>query len=517
LKRLGITTAAALAAVVLFLLATLPPSPRQFPLAGAHDELQRRTVRGAFHIHTTRSDGAGSVEDVAAAASRAGLQFAIITDHGDGTRPPDPPRYLDGVLVLDGVEISTDDGHYVAVGIPASPYPLAGHASAVVEDVARLGGVGIVAHPFHPNPELAWQDWDLPFDGMEWINADVEWRNESTAGLTRVLLAYWLRPAAAVASLFDRPTAALARWDEISGRRSVLGLAGADAHGNRLGGGDEGSGRFAPGPAYEASLSAFSNRVILTAALSGDAAADARLVFEALRAGRSYVVIDGIGDGILLDHGSGGFSVAAAPKEADVRVLRSDGRTRLEVALDGAPGEPPVPWAVSNWAGEPAREAVPSELLLPATEDLRPASAWRVEKDEASEAEVAGGDRGVTLRYQLAPGQPRSQFAAAAVDLAAGEPFTRLTLGGTAAAPMRVSVQLRYAPDDARWVRSIYLDQVPREYTIELASLRAADRTGRPIPPGTPRSLLLVVDTVNAAPGSEGAFTIHSIRVAGSS
>ena len=65
-------------------------------------------------MHTTRSDGAAGKPAIAAAAAGAGLQFVIFTDHGDATRPPDPPVYIEGVLCLDGVEISTADGHYVA-------------------------------------------------------------------------------------------------------------------------------------------------------------------------------------------------------------------------------------------------------------------------------------------------------------------------------------------------------------------------------------------------------------------
>ena len=86
------------------------------------------TVRGAFHIHSDRSDGSGSVDAIAAAAARAGLQFIILTDHGDGTRAPDAPAYRSGVLTIDGVELNTTSGHYAAIGLPASPYPIAGHA-----------------------------------------------------------------------------------------------------------------------------------------------------------------------------------------------------------------------------------------------------------------------------------------------------------------------------------------------------------------------------------------------------
>src|ERR1700737_3808531 len=82
------------AGVCVFLLA-LPPRPATIAPSSAWAELAARTVPGAYHIHTTRSDGHGDRTMVASAAARAGLSFVILTDHGDGTRPPDPPVYLD--------------------------------------------------------------------------------------------------------------------------------------------------------------------------------------------------------------------------------------------------------------------------------------------------------------------------------------------------------------------------------------------------------------------------------------
>ena len=60
-------------------------------------------VRGTVHVHTLRSDGSGTVDDVAAAAGRAGLDFVIISDHGDATRTPLAPAYRHGVLCIDAV------------------------------------------------------------------------------------------------------------------------------------------------------------------------------------------------------------------------------------------------------------------------------------------------------------------------------------------------------------------------------------------------------------------------------
>ncbi len=189
-----------------------------------------RLVRGAIHIHTTRSDGAGSPDDVARAASRAGLDFVILTDHGDGLRAPDPPRYVDGVLVIDAVEISTADGHYVALGIGQAPYRLAGDARDVIDDVHRLGGFGFAAHPDSPKADLRWRDWDVPLDGLEWLNADSEWRDETRSALARGFLTYWIRGPESIVRMFSRPVATIGRWDRLTSSSRVVAVAGADAH-----------------------------------------------------------------------------------------------------------------------------------------------------------------------------------------------------------------------------------------------------------------------------------------------
>jgi hypothetical protein len=195
MRKVLIVTAAVLAAVIFFALATLPPRPQTLDTSGIDPDLIRRTVRGAYHVHTSRSDGASDKATIAAAAARAGLKFVIFTDHGDGTAPAEPPAYLSNVLCIDGVEISTNGGHYVALGMRQAPYPLGGDPAAVVEDVARLGGFGIAAHPDSPKASLAWTDWDAPIDGIEWLSADSEWRDESRAALARAFSSYLFRPA----------------------------------------------------------------------------------------------------------------------------------------------------------------------------------------------------------------------------------------------------------------------------------------------------------------------------------
>ena len=39
-------------------------------------------------------------------------------------------------------------------------------------------GLALLRIPVSPRPELAWSDWSAPIDGLEWLNADSEWRDE---------------------------------------------------------------------------------------------------------------------------------------------------------------------------------------------------------------------------------------------------------------------------------------------------------------------------------------------------
>lgn len=212
----------------------LPPHTQATP--APHWVASGVPVRGAYHVHSVRSDGTGSVDEISAAASRAGLQFVIFTDHGDATRPPEAPAYRHGVLCIDGTEINTDEGHYVALGMPASPYPLAGAASAVAEDVGRLGGFGIAAHPASPRTSLRWTAWDVPIDGLEWLNADSEWRDELWGSLGRLMLTYTFRPAETLASMLDRPLESLAQWDTLATSRRVVGLLKPRLRSSRMAG-----------------------------------------------------------------------------------------------------------------------------------------------------------------------------------------------------------------------------------------------------------------------------------------
>ena len=302
MKKLLIATAALVAAVAVLVTVTAPP--RHLSLSPASDG----TVPGILHVHTNRSDGLSGPDDIAAAAARAGLKFLVFTDHGDATRRPDPPQYRSGVLCLDGVEISTSGGHYIAIDMPASPYPLAGEPRDVVEDVRRLGGFGIAAHPDSPKLELKWREWSAPIDGVELLNPDTAWRawlDQAKAPATKwparrrlalALVDYAYRPAEVMASLIQ-PSRAFYNWEALTRRRRVVALAGVDAHAKLAPrSADPGDSRFAlPFPGYESSFRILSVHVRTDRPLSGtNAAADAALLMRAIRSGHLYTAVDAV-------------------------------------------------------------------------------------------------------------------------------------------------------------------------------------------------------------------------------
>jgi hypothetical protein len=415
--------------------ATLPPASARLDPRGDDG-----TVPGVIHVHTNQSDGRSGPDDIAAAARSAGLKFVIFTDHGDATRAPDQPVYRRGVLCLDAVEISTTGGHYLALDMPAAPYPLGGEPRDVVEDVARLGGFGVPAHPDSPKIELRWREWRAPVDGMEIINPDTGWRMRAhEAGwrpklqLAERLFSYPFRPGETIASFVTVSSENLAQWETLTRRRKVVGLAGADAHSRlALASSEPGDNRYALAlPSYEASFRTLSVHVRperpLTS-LPGNAPADARSLMQGIRAGHLYTVVDGLAspplfeftatDGaktvsegdeivpggplVLSVHSNApptftttvlqGSHVVQTSGAAQFTVSASDAPAvyRVEIRASDRPNEPP--WLISNPIYSRAAAAPPSPpVRAPAAETDRifvgrGGSTWRVEHDPSSSA-----------------------------------------------------------------------------------------------------------------------------------
>ena len=550
----GAAALATVAAVVALVL--LPPLPTSAPAPAWAPAIT--TARGVFHIHTTRSDGTGTTDEVAAAAAEAGLQFVIVTDHGNATRAPDQPVYRSGVLCIDAVEISTTGGHYAALGLGRAPYPLAGEPRDVVEDVRRLGGFGVVTHPLSPKTDLAWLGWEAEVDGFEWLNGDSVWRDATLPRLLGAAWAYPLRAAPSIASLYERPRA-IARWDSLLRSGRVVGLAGADAHarfGLREGREPYVSRVFVRAPSYEAVFKVASLRVGLPQPLTRNAARDADAIVAAIRAGHVHAVLDALAAPAFFEFAGKGGGVAAIEGDRlpgtepfllrvrsnppaggwivlfrdGVEVHRAKARDlvyagdrpgayRAEVWIPARRGEGFMPWIVGNpiYVGgrERQAEAVPVDMSGPVVR-LDPADAlWGVERDARSPAELERSADGVGLRFTLTDAADVVPFAALDATTTIPPGSTGIAFRGRADRPMRLSVQIRVvtAGEGKRWQRSIYLDERDRDIVIPFAEMTAAGALASGPPDvANVRTILWVADTVNTDRGSSGRFLLDQVR-----
>lgn len=247
-------------------------------------------VRGALHMHTTYSDGSGSVEHLARSAREAGLEWIIITDHDtlDGRHHE---GRLHGVLVLIDHEITPDRNHFLALDIDeVIDNKLA--PQDYIDAVYERGGFGIIAHP---DEQVAnsfkdiyrWDDWtvDGPRDragrsvGIELWNLMSDW-SEVLTGRNKELL--YLLPRLGLRG----PTPeTLAWWDQLnlSGKRT-FGVGGVDAHAFK---------RKAPWGeleifAYPWIFGTLTNYLLLDDPPSDDIQTAAGQVYGALRDGRCY-------------------------------------------------------------------------------------------------------------------------------------------------------------------------------------------------------------------------------------
>ena len=102
-----------------------------------------------LHIHTVRSSDAHiEPRELVAAAKRLGLFAIAVTDHNTvaGVRAVVTLARGQDVLVVPGVEVSSRDGHVLALGV--SEDITAGLAAdETIRRIEDLGGLAIAAHP----------------------------------------------------------------------------------------------------------------------------------------------------------------------------------------------------------------------------------------------------------------------------------------------------------------------------------------------------------------------------------
>ena len=246
---------------------------------------------GNLHIHSIYSDGTATIEEIASAAGRAGLDFVGINDHYhlrgldeglEGRR--------DGVAVLIGTEVNKSHNHYLAYDIAERIPSDTENPQKVIDATAAQGGLGFIAHPYELGSPVhdgghtfTWNKWNVTgFTGISIWNFSSIWKGNATSILAG--LYYYHNIGAADLDPLDD---ALAKWDELTKSRKVVAIGGSDNHGvkfRKLFGLISGTVFD-----YEYVFGAVNTHVLVPGDLPPDFEQAKQAIYDALREGRCFV------------------------------------------------------------------------------------------------------------------------------------------------------------------------------------------------------------------------------------
>ena len=253
-----------------------------------------RLVPGDLHTHTVHSDGRRTPAELAAAARAAGLDFIASTEHNTTSASLGWGAHAGpDLLVLDGQEVTTRDGHWLALGLGPGPvvewrYRAGdGGLGRALAGVHERGGLAVAAHPFLPLPGGDWRFGYQGLDAVEVWNGPWTPDDEATLGAWQELLAG-------------------------TGGRSLPAVAGSDAH-------DPGDQVGLP------------HNVALADGL------DRRSILEALAAGRSWLA-GSAGVDLRLEAAAGDRSAGIGERLAVPAGRRSRSGSRCGARPAGWPG-----------------------------------------------------------------------------------------------------------------------------------------------------------------------------------
>jgi len=295
------------------------------------------------HLHSTYSDGTGTVPEIAAAGRAAGVDVVLLTDHDTlEARRRGEEGWYGSTLVLVGEEVSPpNENHFLAFGVETEIDRFLPPAE-ICAAVTNAGGFGFAAHPFSSGSErfrrgsggMPWRALDHEgLDGIE-LWSFVTDTAERLGGI-RDAARFVARPGRVV----DHPPERnVAEWDRLCATRRVVAIGGLDAHqfGWRV------AGRV---PlklmSYSRSFRYLRTHVLVERPLTGELDDDRGQIHEALRDGRCYLAMDSLGS-------AREFSFWG---ERDGEVVQMGGEERFGGAGGGA-------WALH------ARTPRPAELRL---------------------------------------------------------------------------------------------------------------------------------------------------------
>ncbi len=258
-----------------------------------------------LHMHTRYSDGSGTHKDIAQAAINAGLDAVIVTDHnvlvqgveGYYRLPPSSSTLrTNRVLLLVGQEVHDQDrdpqkNHLLVFNADRDLSTLADDPQALINGVADANGLCFIAHPNDPEArafnetDITWETWDAQgYTGIELWNGLSELKTVIPTKLHAAFYAFFPQFIGHSPILET-----LKRWDELllTGKR-IVAIGGSDAHAMHLSMGPIHRVIFP----YDFHFKTINTHTFIPEPLSGEAATDKKMIYEALANGHCFVSYD---------------------------------------------------------------------------------------------------------------------------------------------------------------------------------------------------------------------------------
>ncbi len=131
-------------------------------------KLEMPLLKLDLHVHTEGSpDSHTRIQDLPDIIRAKRLDGVAVTEHNNF----DPPSFS-GVLIIPGVEISSRDGHILALGVKEKISPRLA-ADETITLIHNQGGIAIVPHPHDPVSERVKIAYlKVRPDAVETMNAD---------------------------------------------------------------------------------------------------------------------------------------------------------------------------------------------------------------------------------------------------------------------------------------------------------------------------------------------------------
>ncbi|UNC93653.1 CehA/McbA family metallohydrolase [Candidatus Contubernalis alkaliaceticus] len=245
---------------------------------------------GSIHVHSTYSDGSGTVEEIASAAQKACLDFVMITDHETlhGLFEEKDGWYKNTLVLID-TELNREDHHYLAFNLKEEISARGLTPQELIDRVNQLGGIGFIAHPFEKGAAMIlngknypWTSWHVRgFNGIEIWNYTSQCRD----GAANLFKLYWSAFFKGNANVNRPDPKALKKWDQLlSDSQRVLAIGGTDAHAIKV---KRGPFRFVLFP-YQFLFNTINTHLLSPLEFTGKKEVDQNIVYSALQAGHFF-------------------------------------------------------------------------------------------------------------------------------------------------------------------------------------------------------------------------------------